>query len=190
MSTSTKTILTAAHWGPMLVETDGETVLSSRGALPTQHPNSLQTVVRDQVHSKTRVRWPMVRKGYLASPDKPQGIRGQDEFVRVSWDEALALIHTQHKRIRDSYGPSSIFAGSYGWRSNGVLHKASTLLQRYMSLAGAIPGIWEITPPVRRRRLCRMSWAGMRSTNSRPAGHWCWNILMWLCCGALTPSTP
>ncbi|HGH4688892.1 molybdopterin guanine dinucleotide-containing S/N-oxide reductase [Enterobacter bugandensis] len=124
----------------MLVETDGENVLSSRGALPTQHPNSLQTVVRDQVHSKTRVRWPMVRKGFLASPDKPQGIRGQDEFVRVSWDDALALIHTQHKRIRDSYGPSSIFAGSYGWRSNGVLHKASTLLQRYMSLAGGYTG--------------------------------------------------
>ncbi|RTM29332.1 molybdopterin guanine dinucleotide-containing S/N-oxide reductase [Enterobacter bugandensis] len=140
MSTSTKTILTAAHWGSMLVETDGENVLSSRGALPTQHPNSLQTVVRDQVHSKTRVRWPMVRKGFLASPDKPQGIRGQDEFVRVSWDDALALIHTQHKRIRDSYGPSSIFAGSYGWRSNGVLHKASTLLQRYMSLAGGYTG--------------------------------------------------
>ncbi len=140
MSTSTKTILTAAHWGPMLVETDGENVLSSRGALPTQHPNSLQTVVRDQVHSKTRVRWPMVRKGFLASPDKPQGIRGQDEFVRVSWDDALALIHAQHKRIRDTYGPSSIFAGSYGWRSNGVLHKASTLLQRYMSLAGGYTG--------------------------------------------------
>ena len=76
--------------------------------MPSRHLNSLQTVVRDQVHSKTRVRWPMVRKGFLASPDKPQGIRGQDEFVRVSWDDALALIHTQHKRIRDSYGPSSI----------------------------------------------------------------------------------
>ncbi|KAI3484263.1 hypothetical protein L1887_52704 [Cichorium endivia] len=110
------------------------------GVLPTQHPNSLQTVVRDQVHSKTRVRWPMVRKGFLASPDKPQGIRGQDEFVRVSWDDALALIHAQHRRIRDTYGPSSIFAGSYGWRSNGVLHKASTLLQRYMSLAGGYTG--------------------------------------------------
>ena len=53
-------LVSGAHWGPMLVETDGENVLSSRGALPTQHPNSLQTVVRDQVHSKTRVRWPMV----------------------------------------------------------------------------------------------------------------------------------
>ncbi|HDG1695734.1 molybdopterin guanine dinucleotide-containing S/N-oxide reductase [Kluyvera ascorbata] len=139
-SPTTKTILTAAHWGPMLVETDGERVLSSRGALKTSFDNSLQSVVRDQVHSKTRVRYPMVRKGFLASPSRPQGIRGQDEFVRVSWDEALTLIDRQHRRIRESYGPSSIFAGSYGWRSNGVLHKAATLLQRYMSLAGGYTG--------------------------------------------------
>ncbi|UXY13489.1 molybdopterin guanine dinucleotide-containing S/N-oxide reductase [Kosakonia sp. ML.JS2a] len=124
----------------MLVDTDGEKVLASRGALPTRHPNSLQTVVQDQVHSETRVRYPMVRKGFLASPSNPQGVRGQDEFVRVSWDDALELIHRQHKRIRDTYGPSSIFAGSYGWRSNGVLHKAATLLQRYMSLAGGYTG--------------------------------------------------
>ncbi|WOZ79882.1 molybdopterin guanine dinucleotide-containing S/N-oxide reductase [Kosakonia sacchari] len=124
----------------MLVDTDGENVLASRGALPTRHPNSLQTVVQDQVHSPTRVRYPMVRKGFLASPSRPQGVRGQDEFVRVSWDEALTLIHQQHQRIRETYGPSSIFAGSYGWRSNGVLHKAATLLQRYMSLAGGYTG--------------------------------------------------
>ncbi|EMX9262345.1 biotin sulfoxide reductase [Escherichia coli] len=139
-SSSRYSVLTAAHWGPMLVETDGETVLSSRGALTTGMENSLQSAVRDQVHSNTRVRFPMVRKGFLASPEKPQGIRGQDEFVRVSWDEALDLIHQQHKRIREAYGPASIFAGSYGWRSNGVLHKASTLLQRYMALAGGYTG--------------------------------------------------
>ncbi|HGH5981130.1 TPA: molybdopterin guanine dinucleotide-containing S/N-oxide reductase [Kluyvera georgiana] len=142
MSTSSSpyTVLTAAHWGPMLVGTDGEQVLSSRGALQTSFTNSLQSVVRDQVHSKTRVRYPMVRKGFLASPDSPQGTRGQDEFVRVSWDDALTLIDRQHRRIRETYGPVSIFAGSYGWRSNGVLHKAATLLQRYMSLAGGYTG--------------------------------------------------
>ncbi|UNB75629.1 molybdopterin-dependent oxidoreductase [Escherichia coli] len=118
----------------MLVETDGETVFSSRGALATGMENSLQSAVRGQVHSNTRVRFPMVRKGFLASPENPQGIRGQDEFVRVSWDEALDLIHANNiNAFVRAYGPASIFAGSYGWRSNGVLHKASTLLQRYMS---------------------------------------------------------
>lgn len=139
-SSATKTILTAAHWGPMWVETDGEHIFSSRGVLETPLVNSLQTVARDQVHSKTRVRYPMVRKGFLAAPDCPQGVRGQDEFIRVSWQQALDLIDSQHRRIRYRYGPSSVFAGSYGWRSCGVLHKAATLLQRYMSLAGGYTG--------------------------------------------------
>lgn len=43
-------------------------------------------------------------------------------------------------RIRKTYGPASVFAGSYGWRSSGVLHKAQTLLQRYMSMAGGYSG--------------------------------------------------
>lgn len=72
-SSATKTILTAAHWGPMLVETDGENVLSSRGALATPFANSLQTAVRDQVHSKTRVRYPMVRKVSLPLRTSPRG---------------------------------------------------------------------------------------------------------------------
>ncbi|MCQ6867479.1 hypothetical protein NPS55_16725 [Escherichia coli] len=59
-SSSRYSVLTAAHWGPMLVETDGETVFSSRGALATGMENSLQSAVRDQVHSNTRVRFPMV----------------------------------------------------------------------------------------------------------------------------------
>ncbi len=88
-SSATKTILTAAHWGPMLVETDGENVLSSRGALATPFANSLQTAVRDQVHSKTRVRYPMVRKGFPCFTGQAPGVRGQDEFVRVSWEQAL-----------------------------------------------------------------------------------------------------
>ncbi|MBK4716645.1 molybdopterin guanine dinucleotide-containing S/N-oxide reductase [Enterobacterales bacterium BIT-L3] len=133
-------IISAAHWGPVAVETDGERVLSSGGALASGFTNSLQSAVADQVHSKTRIRWPMVRKGLLTSEGLPDGRRGQDEFIRVSWDEALDMIHAQHQRIRACYGPASIFAGSYGWRSCGVLHKASTLLQRYMSLAGGYTG--------------------------------------------------
>lgn len=58
----------------------------------------------------------------------------------MSWEQALKLIHEQHDRIRKANGPSAIFAGSYGWRSSGVLHKAQTLLQRYMNLAGGYSG--------------------------------------------------
>lgn len=82
----------------------------------------------------------MVRKSYLDNPLQPAKGRGEDTYVQVSWEQALKLIHEQHDRIRKANGPSAIFAGSYGWRSSGVLHKAQTLLQRYMNLAGGYSG--------------------------------------------------
>lgn len=133
-------ILTAGRWGPMLVKVEDGKVISSEGALDTTLVNSLQTTAADQVHTKARVKYPMVRKGFLENPASPTGLRGDDEFVRVSWDQAYKLIHEQHMRIRKESGAESIFAGSYGWRSSGVLHKAQTLLQRYMSMAGGYSG--------------------------------------------------
>lgn len=130
----------------------------------------------------------MVRKGFLASPENPQGIRGQDEFVRVSWDEALDLIHQQHKRIREAYGPASIFAGSYGWRSNGVLHKASTLLQRYMALAGGYTGHLGDYSTGAAQAIMPYVVGAAKFINSKPVGRWCWNIAMSWCCGVLTHS--
>ncbi len=42
----------------------------------------------------------MVRKGFLDNPSAPTGSRGDDDYVRVSWDEAYKLIHEQQTRIR------------------------------------------------------------------------------------------
>lgn len=133
-------ILTAARWGALLVEAKDGKIISSTNALAQTVENSLQTTAADQVHTQARIKYPMVRKGYLANPEKPDGKRGNDEFERISWEQALNLIHKQHARIRKSYGAESIFAGSYGWRSSGSLHKAQTLLQRYMSMAGGYSG--------------------------------------------------
>ncbi len=137
---ATSAILSSARWGPVMVTVENGKIISSTNALPQTVANSLQTTAKDQVHTKARVKYPMVRKGFLENPSAPQGLRGKDEFVRVSWEQALQLIHQQHQRIRTTYGAESIFAGSYGWRSSGVLHKAQTLLQRYMSMAGGYCG--------------------------------------------------
>ncbi|YCO02329.1 molybdopterin guanine dinucleotide-containing S/N-oxide reductase [Vibrio sp. VNB-15] len=133
-------VLTSGRMGPMLCEVKDGKLVSTTNALPQTVPNSLQTTGPDQVHTKARVKYPMVRKGYLANPSAPESVRGSDEFVRVSWDEVYKLIHDQHMRIRKEHGAESVFAGSYGWRSSGVLHKAQTLLQRYMSMAGGYSG--------------------------------------------------
>jgi trimethylamine-N-oxide reductase (cytochrome c) len=135
-----KGILTAGRMGPMLCEVKDGKLVSTTNAVPQTVFNSLQTTGPDQVHTKARIKYPMVRKGFLANPSAPEGARGDDEYVRVSWDEAYKLIHEQHMRIRANNTPDAIFAGSYGWRSSGVLHKAQTLLQRYMGMAGGYSG--------------------------------------------------
>ncbi|WP_237360750.1 molybdopterin guanine dinucleotide-containing S/N-oxide reductase [Vibrio marisflavi] len=129
-------VLTAGRMGPLLCQVQGGKLVSSTNALAQTVPNTLQVTGPDQVYTKARVKFPYVRKGFLANPSNPEGVRGKDEYVRVSWEKAYQLIHEQHMRIRKENPPSSVYAGSYGWRSSGVLHKAQTLLQRYMGMAG------------------------------------------------------
>lgn len=136
-----KTVVTAAHWGSIGVVVQDGKVVKSGPAIEPAVPNELQTVVADQLYSEARVKYPMVRKGFLANPGKSDTtMRGRDEWVRVSWDEALDLVHNQLKRVRDEHGPTGIFAGSYGWFSCGSLHASRTLLQRYMNATGGFVG--------------------------------------------------
>ena len=124
---SMQTVVTAAHWGPLGVVVQDGKVVKSGPAIEPVVPNELQSVVADQLYSETRVKYPMVRKGFLANPGKSDTtMRGRDEWVRVSWDKALDLVHNQLKRVREQYGATGIFAGSYGWFSCGSLHASRT----------------------------------------------------------------
>ena len=137
------TVITAAHWGPLAVVVKDGKILSSGPAVDDLGDNPLQMVVADQVHNKARVEKPMIRKGFLdnlENPTQPDGKRGSDEFVPVSWEKAYEIIEQQLRRVRDTYGSEGIFAGSYGWRSAGVLHKAYTLMQRFLGLTGGYVG--------------------------------------------------
>ncbi len=134
-----KTIVTAAHWGPLGVVVENGKVVKSGPAIPAPIENELQSVVADQLYSETRVKYPMVRKGYLEG-NKDTTLRGRDEWVRVSWDKAFELVANEIKRVRESSGPTGIYAGSYGWYSSGALHAARTLLHRYLNLTGGFVG--------------------------------------------------
>ena len=99
-----KTVFTAAHWGPLgLVVEDGK-VVKSGPAIEPAIVNELQTVTQELVHGESRVKYPMVRKGYLEG-NKDTTLRGRDEWVRVSWEKALSLVDAELKRVRAEQGP-------------------------------------------------------------------------------------
>ena len=63
---------------------------------------------RRQVFNADRLKYPMKRKNWAPGGGKKE-LRGKDEWVRISWDEALDHIASEIKRIKNKYGNESIY---------------------------------------------------------------------------------
>ena len=62
---------------------------------------------RYQTFGADRLKYPMKRKNWEPGGGKKE-LRGKDEWVRISWDEALTLVANEIIRIQGKYGPGSI----------------------------------------------------------------------------------
>lgn len=60
-----------------------------------------------QVFGADRLKYPMKRKNWEPGGGKKE-LRGRDEWVRISWDEALDIVASELKRIKDKYGNTGI----------------------------------------------------------------------------------
>lgn len=66
------------------------------------------------IMAEERIRYPMKRKNWAPGGGKKE-LRGIDEWVRISWDEALDIAASETKRIIDTYGNASIFGATWGY---------------------------------------------------------------------------
>lgn len=138
MNDEVKTLHSAAHWGAFRVHVQGGRVVS---VLPFEHdpePSPLINAFPEMVYSSQRVAQPLVRRGWLAGDGG--AARGDDEYVPLSWDEALDRGAAEIDRVRKTYGNQAIFGGSYGWSSAGRVHHARTLLHRFLNCTGGFVG--------------------------------------------------
>lgn len=78
---------------------------------------------RKQIFGADRLRYPMKRKNW-APGGGDRSLRGRDQWVRISWDEALDLVASEIKRVRNQYGNESIWATGGGAHYQNMLAKA------------------------------------------------------------------
>lgn len=130
---------TAGHWGSYVIDVDGEGNVRLLDEPDDPEPSRLgRGWLSAMQDANLRIARPAIRKGWLEG-DKGAG-RGRDSFVEVSWDEALDRAASELGRVEKNFGPSSIFAGSYGWSSAGRFHHAQSQLGRFLNLTGGYTG--------------------------------------------------
>jgi len=85
---------------------------------------------RNSYLNPTRLKYPMKRKNWEPGGGKKE-LRGKDEWVRISWDEALDIVSSELMRVRDAYGQASIYSCRPG-----------TYLGRFLDLFGGFLQGW------------------------------------------------
>ncbi|WP_137925771.1 trimethylamine-N-oxide reductase TorA [Cupriavidus sp. 2SB] len=136
-SVGTSEVLTGSHWGAFYAKVENGRVTGLRPWEKDPRPSHMLPGVLDSIYSPTRIRYPMVRRAWLEhGPGADPAGRGKGDFVRVSWEKALDLVAKELDRVRRKHGPTSIFGGSYGWKSPGKLHNCQTLLSRALTVNG------------------------------------------------------
>lgn len=123
-----------SHWGAFSARVrDGRLEVRPHPADPD--PNRLIENFPEALRHRARITRPMIRRGWLERGPGPDEARGRDEFVAVSWEEALDRLGAELARVRDAHGPGAIFGGSYGWASAGRFHHAQSQIHRFLNTA-------------------------------------------------------
>ncbi len=130
-------LISLTHWGPFIAEVEDGRLVATRPLPGSGASERMIGALPEALYSPLRISQPMVRRDYLKKREKSdRSIRGTDDYVPLSWDEATHLIAGETRRVRDQHGDASVFGGSYGWSSAGRFHHARTQVRRFLGAAG------------------------------------------------------
>ena len=126
----------STHWGTYETsKKDGNNIKINKWSKDPD-PSNFGLGFLEAARSDLRIDQPYIRKEWLQNRDNKKNLRGLDEFVPVSWKEAIEITSSELQNIKKEFGNSSIYAGSYGWASAGRFHHAKSQLNRFFNLFG------------------------------------------------------
>jgi anaerobic dimethyl sulfoxide reductase subunit A len=117
-------------WGGRIVRIEGDDRPNDSVEDPQLRPCIRGLSYRRRQYHPDRLQYPMKRAGQ----------RGEGNFVRISWDEALDKIAAEMQRIKQAYGNTAIYV-PYGTGSYNQINGRQTA-QRLMNLFGGSLGFY------------------------------------------------
>ena len=129
--------LTSSHWGTYRAKVKDGKVEELIGWENDNDPSPIGPGIVDVHNHHTRIDSPMIRKSWKdKGPGSNNNLRGTEPFIAISWDEAEKIVANELNRVKNNFGNSSIFGGSYGWASAGRFHHAQSQLHRFLNCIG------------------------------------------------------
>ena len=126
----------STHWGTYETSKNNQNNIKINKWSKDPNPSDFGLGFLDAATSDLRINQPHIRKEWLKDRHNKKNLRGLDEFVPVSWEEAIELTASELQNVKKEFGNSSIYAGSYGWASAGRFHHAKSQLNRFFNLFG------------------------------------------------------
>lgn len=128
--------VSGSHWGAFRAHVYGGKVQSVKPLESDTHPTDMLNGIKGIIYSPSRVRYPMVRLDWLKKHKYSGETRGNNRFIRVTWDEALDLFYRELERVQKEYGPWALHAGQTGWNQTGSFHNCTAMMQRAVGMHG------------------------------------------------------
>ena len=100
-------------------------------------PSNFTLASRRRVYAESRLLYPMKREDFDPnSTDRKTDRRGKSGYVRISWDEALATVTSEIRRIRSKYGPAAITATTSSHQMWGLMNYRFSAFVRFFNMLG------------------------------------------------------
>ncbi|WP_227368113.1 trimethylamine-N-oxide reductase TorA [Halomonas sp. M20] len=129
--------MAGSHWGAFKALVKGGRVAEIKPFDVDRYPTDMLNGIKGLIYNPSRIRYPMVRLDWLKNRengDRTQ--RGDNRFVRLTWDSALDLFYEELERVQKHYGPWALYAGATGWRQTGQMHSCGNHMQRAVAMHG------------------------------------------------------
>jgi molybdopterin guanine dinucleotide-containing S/N-oxide reductase-like protein len=96
----------------------------------------LSLAYKNRVFSPNRLLHPLKRVDWSPKGERNPQNRGKSGYMRISWDEALDIVASEIKRIKEKYGPYAILSQSDGHCETKTVHAAHGAHRKLLELLG------------------------------------------------------